>query len=194
MNKFLAVGLGTAALIVALVVGARFLAPPGSGGVGGVPSTTPSATAAPTATPAPTTTPAPTPTPIGGTVEFQLDGVPVTTVVTAIADGSSVSGTAVSTSAFGTHTVRLECAARQGDRWAFAGTTEQTTVPDERVGDWSAIVVKDGTPQQIGIVFSIQKAEGDFCYARWASMAMADMDVSNPVESGELEPPPDLAP
>ena len=116
----------------------------------------------------------------------------MTTVVNAVADGTKVTGTAVTTSSVGTHSVRLECAARQGDRWAFVGTVEQSTFPDEGTGAWSAVVIEDGPPQKIGIVFGIEKAVGDDCYAKWRDISMADMGVSNPVESGEMVPPPDL--
>jgi hypothetical protein len=53
MNKFVPVGLGAAAVVVALVVGARLLGPPASSGVGGAPSAEPSATAEPSPTAAP---------------------------------------------------------------------------------------------------------------------------------------------
>ncbi len=52
MNKFLAIGLGTAAVVVALVVGTQVLGPPTSGGVGG-PSATPSPTPSATTVPSP---------------------------------------------------------------------------------------------------------------------------------------------
>ena len=178
MNKFASLGIGVAAVVVALVIGIRVLGPSTPGGVGAAPSVGPTAS--------------PTPTPLGGTVRFKSDGVAMTTVVNAVADGTNVTGTAVSTSTLGTHTVRLECAARQGDRWAFVGTTEQTTFPGEATGAWSAVVVEDGTPQKIGIVLSIDKAVGDDCYTKWRDISMADMGISNPVESGELVPPSDL--
>lgn len=133
---------------------------------------------------------------IGGTVEYLLDGAAATTEVDATADGASVSGTAVTTFVGGIHTVRLECAARDGATWALGGTTEQTTVAGERAGDWSAVVVKDGSPQQIGIWFSDSKSEGVDCDGWLAAIDLADLDPSNfrPVGSGALAPPPDLAP
>ncbi len=51
MNKFAPIGLGAAAVVVALVVGTQLLGPPPPGGVG----------AAPTASPTPTTAPSPSP-------------------------------------------------------------------------------------------------------------------------------------
>jgi hypothetical protein len=114
------------------------------------------------------------------------------TEVDAVADGAIVSGTAVTTLSSGTHTVRLECAARDGDTWALGGTTEQTTVPGERAGDWSAVIVKDGSPQQIGIWLSDDKSEGSDCDGWLASIDLAEIGLENfqPVESGALVPPP----
>jgi hypothetical protein len=133
---------------------------------------------------------------LGGAVQYQLDGAAATTEVDAHADGAVVSGTAVTTLAGGTHTVRLECAGRNGETWALAGTTVETTVAGERAGDWSAVVVRDGTPQQIGIWFSDPKSEGIDCSGWLAAIDLGTIDLSNfePVESGALVPPPDLAP
>lgn len=166
MNKFVTLGLGAAAVVVALVIGAQFLAP-AAGGVGGAP------------------------TPIGGTVEYVMDGVPTTTEVDAVADGTSVTGRAITTSARGTHTVRLECAAQDGDTWAVGGTVEETTLPGESAGLWSAVIVRDGSPQQIAIWLSVPMD----CEALPAA-EVSDLDAENfvAVTSGELVPPPDLAP
>jgi hypothetical protein len=49
MNKFVSLGLGVAAVVVALVIGIRVLGPSTPGGVGSAPSATPSPTPAPTA-------------------------------------------------------------------------------------------------------------------------------------------------
>lgn len=54
MNKLVPIGLGAAAVVVAIVIGAQLLGPPAPGGVGGAPSTAPSATPEPSASaPAP---------------------------------------------------------------------------------------------------------------------------------------------
>ena len=178
MNNMLKVALSAAAVVVVAVIGIQLLGPAAPGGVGGTPTATAS------------------PTPIGGKVDYQLDGGPVTTDVDAVADGASVSGTAVTTFVRGTHTVRLECAARGGDTWAFGGTTEQTTVPGERAGLWSAVLVREGAPQQIGIWLSDDKSEGIDCDGWLAAIDFADVGAENfyPVESGVLVPPPGLAP
>ncbi len=180
MNKLVPFGLGAAALVAVLAIGSQLLGPVAPGGVG----------AAPTAEPAAS----PSPPPIGGTVEYQMDGGAATTIVTATADGASVSGTAITTFVGGTHTVGLECATDYGDTWALAGTVEQTTVPGEQAGDWSVVLVKDGSPQQVGIVWSIEKSSGSDCDAFLRNFSGWDPSALNPVESGALVPPPDLAP
>jgi hypothetical protein len=180
MSKFVSLGLGAAAVVVALVIGVQLLGPAAPGGVGGAPSPDPSAS--------------PSPSPIGGTVQYQIDGQAATTEVTAVADGTSVSGTAVTTFSGLTHTVGLECAVDYGDTWAFAGTTEQSTVPDEVPGAWSVVFIKEGSPQQIAIVFSIGKSPGDDCDRFLGNFSGWDRSALSPAESGALVPPPDLAP
>ena len=161
----------------------------------------PPASVSPSPTQATASSPAPVATPgasgaLGGIVRYQADGAPASTEVNVVADGASVSGTAVTTFGGGTHTVRLECAAQDGDTWALGGTTEQTTVSGERAGDWSAVIVRDGSPQQIGIWLSDDKSEGSDCDGWLASIDLADIGAENfnPVESGALVPPPDPAP
>ena len=182
MNKLVPFGLGAAAVVGAFAIGTQLLGPAAPGGAGGAPSATPMAS--------------PSPTPLSDIVQYQLDGAPATTEVDVVADGASLSGTAVTTFVGGTHTVRLECAARDGDTWALGGTTEQTTVSGERAGDWSAVIVKDGSPQQIGIWLSDDKSEGSDCDGWLASIGLAEIGLENfqPVESGALVPPPDPAP
>ncbi len=127
----------------------------------------------------------------GGIVHYQLDGAAATTEVDLVADGATVSGTAVTTFRGSTHTVRLGCATRNGDTWALGGTIEQTTVSGERAGDWSAVIVKDGSPQQIGIWLSAPPSAGSDCDAFLASTDFANIGLENfnPVESGALVPP-----
>lgn len=132
----------------------------------------------------------------GGSVHYKRDGATATTEVDAVASGASVSGTAVSELGSGTHTVKLACAGRNGDWWAVAGTTEQTTVPGERAGDWSAVIVKDGSPQHIGIWLSDDKQAGSDCDAWLTSIDFSTIGLENfdQVESGSLVPPSDPAP
>jgi hypothetical protein len=128
----------------------------------------------------------------GGTVRYTLDGAPATTTIDAVADGTSLSGTAVTMVSAGTHTVRVGCAAHDGGSWILGGTVQDTTVPGEFVGAWSAVIVKDGTPQQIGIWLSGDLADASDCDAWVASIKPAEIDAENfsPVESGSLVPPP----
>jgi hypothetical protein len=182
VSKLVPIGLGAAAVIAVLFLGSQFIGSPSSS-VGG-PASQPTASATPSTTP------------IGGKVEYRSDGNPATTEVEAVADGSSVSGTAVSTSPSGTHTVQLECAVRDGDTWAFGGTVEQTTVPGERAGYWSAVMVRDGSRQHVAIWLSDDKVEGIDCAGWLGAVDMADVGLENfvAVDSGALVPPPDLAP
>jgi hypothetical protein len=180
MKPILAIA-GAAAVVVALVIGVQLLGPAAPAGVGGAPSAEP--------------TPPPSPSPIGGSVTYQMGGA-TTTEVDAVADGASVSGTAVTTSGAGTHTVRLECADRDGDTWVLAGKVEQTTVSGEKAGYWSAVLVRDGSPQLVGIWFSADPPEGSDCDGWLAASDFSTLGLGEfaPVESGALVPPPDLAP
>jgi hypothetical protein len=177
VSKLVPIGLGAAAVIAVLFLGSQFIGSPSSS-VGGAPSAEP--------------TSSPSPAPIGGTVHY---GLTDTTVVEAVADGASVSGTAVSTLGGRTHTVQLECAVRDGDTWAFGGTIEETTIPGERAGFRSAVMVRDGSPQGIAIWLSDDKVEGIDCAAWLGANDMEGLgaDLFVTVESGTLVPP-DLAP
>jgi hypothetical protein len=173
-------------------------------GCGGAASTQPAAAPSAAATQATASASAPvatvsaTPSPsgaIGGIVHYQLDGAPATTEIDAVADGASVSGTAVTTFRAGTHTVRLGCATKNGGNWVLGGTVEKSTVPGESAGPWSAVIVKDGSPQQIAIWLSADR-EASSCDAFVASLDPAKLDPAgfSPVESGVLPPPPDPVP
>jgi hypothetical protein len=175
-------------------------------GCGGAAST--QAPAAPSAAPtqatastsAPVATPSATPSPsgaFGGIVHYQIDGGPATTEIDAVVDGASVSGTAVTAFRAGTHTVRLGCAAQYGGTWVLGGTIEKSTVPGEPPGFWSAVTVKDGSPQQIAVWLSAGSPEdGGSCDAFLASFAPAELEPGAfaPVESGVLLRPPDPIP
>ena len=79
MNKFLAIGLGAAAMVVLLFVGVQLLASPG-GGTGG--QAIPSATAEPT----PTAKPSPSidaGLPVGSSVTLTTEGLPITATIPA---------------------------------------------------------------------------------------------------------------
>jgi hypothetical protein len=206
VNAYAKIAVAAAAVLLVAVVGYNLL-PRGSTSVSGqAPTASPSPTPSPT--PAPTTSPSPTPAPTvsssstrpigtyGGTVTYQSDGAPATTEVEAVADGARASGTAVSTGNGHTHSVRLECAVRKGDTWAVVGRVEHTTVPGESVGFWSAVIVRDGSPQQIAIWLSADAPAGTDCAGFLALHDFAELGPENfsPVVAGRLAPPPDRAP
>jgi hypothetical protein len=128
---------------------------------------------------------------LGGSVTYQVDGAPATTEVDVVADGAGLSGSAVSTFATGTHTVDVECAAAADGGWMLGGKVESTTIPGETAGAWSAVIVRDGSPQQIAIWLSAGPEAGDTCDAFLASIDPATLDASafSDIDSGELIPP-----
>jgi hypothetical protein len=127
----------------------------------------------------------------GGAVQFKYDGQPTTTTVDAAADGTSVSGTAVTQIGNSTHTVQLGCAAQVDDMWAVAGKTEKSDVEGGRVGDWSAVIVKPGSPAKIGIWVSDPPSTAADCNAWLKGIDFAALDdgLFDAVESGTLTPP-----
>ena len=136
----------------------------------------------------------PTPPPsgeFGGTVTYQSQGAPATTEVNGVADEAKVSGTAVTTFGEPTHSVQLECSVRDGETWAVGGKTAQTTVAGEKAGDWSAVIVREGTPQQILIWLSADPSDASDCAAWLSAIDPATIDSENfvSVESGTLVPP-----
>lgn len=149
-------------------------------------------TDAPSAEPTPSAaSTAPTSATLGGVVEFQFDGSSATTEVDAVADDAGISGSAVTTSGADTHAVKLECAHRDGDTWAFGGTVEESTIEAGAVGSWSAVVVRDGPPQEVAIWLSGDKSDGVDCAGWLESVGLSGIGDENfePVESGELVPP-----
>jgi len=133
----------------------------------------------------------------GGVAHFTMDGKPATTTVDLVVDGTSVSGTAVTEIGDatdlgkGTHTVRLGCSAQEGDWWAVGGKTDMTTVHGEKPGDWSAVIVRDGSPQLIGIWLGDNPSNASDCEAWLAAIDFADIGLEhfNTVESGTLVHP-----
>jgi hypothetical protein len=127
----------------------------------------------------------------GGAVQFKYDGQPSTTTVDAVADGTSLSGTAVTQIGKGTHTVQLGCAAHSGDMWAVAGKTEKSDVEGGRAGDWSAVIVKAGSPAKIGIWVSDPPSTASDCKAWLKGIDFGTLDdgLFDAVESGTLTAP-----
>ena len=127
----------------------------------------------------------------GGTVQFKLDGKAATTTVDGVADGATLSGTAVTQIGGGTHNVKLECASKNGDTWALGGKIESTTVSGESAGSWSAVMVMDGSPQKVGIWLSDEASTASDCKTWLTAIDFSSMDASNfnAVGSGSLTPP-----
>ena len=132
----------------------------------------------------------------GGTVQFQMEGQATTTKVDAIADGATVSGSAVTQIGSGTHSVKVDCATKVGDMWALGGKADATTVHGGKVGDWSAVIVKDASPQLIGIWVSEDAANAPDCAAwlKGIDIATFDQTLLRPVQSGTLVAPKIAAP
>jgi hypothetical protein len=74
MKKFVSLGLGAAAVVAALVIGAQVLGPPAPGDFGGAPSASPSLTPAPSATLQPSPSPMAAP-PLTQSFTSQLHGI-----------------------------------------------------------------------------------------------------------------------
>jgi hypothetical protein len=160
------------------------------GCAGSTPSAAPAASA-PAAAASPSASGA-----FGGAVQFKYHGQPSTTTVDAVADGTTVSGTAVTQIGQGTHTVQLGCAAQAGDTWAVAGKTEKSNVEGGRAGDWSAVIMKLGSPAKIGIWVSEDASTASDCDAWLKVVDLPTLDLAGfeTVESGTLTPPAGLVP
>jgi len=195
MSNLAKVALAAAAVIAVLFGASRLL--PSTSGPGGLPPTpSPIATPTPTSVPTPEQSESLAPGAFGGTVEYKHDGLPATTEVDGLATGRTLSGTAISTMYQGIHKVRLACASQNGTTWVLGGTVEETTVSGESVGAWSAVIVKEGSPQQIAIWLSDDPSTASDCDS-WLGVidfSTVDADQFSPVESGALVPPPGLAP
>src|SRR4029078_2136569 len=132
----------------------------------------------------------------GGAVQFKYHGQPSTTTVDAVANGTNVSGTAVTQIGTGTHTVQGGCAAQSGDMWAVGGKTEKSTVEGGRAGDWSAVIMKLGSPAKIGIWVSEDASTASDCDAWLKAVDLPTLDLTGfeTVESGTLTASAGLAP
>ena len=133
VNSYVKPLLAVAAIVVVAVAGFAVLRPSGAG-IGAPPATEP---------------PTLSPSTFGGTVDYRVNGARSTTEVEAVANGTTVTGTAVTTFPNGTHTVRVGWFTRDGDIWALGGTVEKSTIPGEPPGEWSAVIVSERSPQRI---------------------------------------------
>jgi len=149
MNAMIKIGAVAAVLLVAVVVGTRFL--PSDGIVGG---------------------PA-TPSPVKGQFTFDADRE-ITVNIDGLADGSIIgraagspitglSGSAVITYVGeGEFTVGLQCARQFDDQtWFLAGAVEESSGTDVPVGQWVAVTVRDTSPQQVNLNGGSEVASDD---------------------------------
>jgi hypothetical protein len=144
MNAFTKIGAVAAVLLLAVVVGSRFL--PGDANVGG-----------------------PAGSPVVGQFTFNADRE-ITVDMDAVADGTTLdttlagnvitglSGSAVITYVGeggvgdGENTLRLQCARQFDDQtWILAGAVDESSGGGGPVGQWLAVTVRDTAPQQVNL-------------------------------------------
>jgi hypothetical protein len=144
MNAFIKIGAVAAVVLLAVVVGSRFL--PGGANVGG---------------PAATSSPAPSATlsPFGGQFTFAGD---ISVDVDATRDGSTLSGTVVGVFNGETFRITLQCLRQfDAETWILAGELTQSADPNVADGSWGSLIVRDGSPQQAGIWTEAQTTADD---------------------------------
>jgi hypothetical protein len=173
MNAFIKIGAVAAVVLLAVVMGSRFL--PGDASVGG-PATSGSANT------------------ISGQVTFLLGDQQIAVDVDASANGSALSGTAVVSHAPDRFTIGLECARMFDDTtWILGGEIEESTAEDQAVGTRSAVIVRDGAPQQVILWFEDPPPAAD-CPAFVDSITDEAIAGSTfgPVQEGEISLPASL--
>ena len=139
MKPIVTLAAGAAVVVLAVVLGSRFL--PADSGVGA-----PSQTGSPAASV--------TPRPVSGQVAFTLGDTPVTVDMDASATGSVLSGTAVVSFDTDQFTIELECSRQFDDTtWILGGTTTESTTDNSPVGTRSAVLIRDGEPQELILWF-----------------------------------------
>ena len=161
-SAFIKIGAVAAVVLLAVVVGSRFL--PGDASVG-VPTATsspaPSATLSPVAGQFTFNAPP-------GEIAVEMDGLadglilgrtvagsPVTglsgtAVITYIGEGQPTVGGGVST--IGEFKVELQCARQFDDQtWFLAGSVVESSGEGAPVGQWQAVTVRDTSPQQVNL-------------------------------------------
>ena len=159
--------------VVAVVLGGRFLSNEPT--VGG-----------PTDSP----TPSPTPAFVGGSYVFAGDA-PVS--IDALSDGSSLSGTVEGEWGGTPFGITLQCLRQFDDTtWMLAGELTQSADPARQAGDWGAVIVRDGSPQQTG-VYTEGFSSGDDCKGFVSGIpdfAVEGQDRMAPMDEGRITLPP----
>jgi hypothetical protein len=170
MKFLLPIAVAAAAIaVVAVVLSGRFL--PNDPNVG-VPTTSP------------------TPTFVGGQFVFAGDA-PVN--IDALSDGSTLSGLVEAEWGGQPFSIRLECLRQFDDQtWLFAGELTRSATSDRTAGDWGAVIVRDGSPQQAG-VYTQPQATADDCdeFAREIpDFAVDGPDMLGDMDEGSIVLPP----
>jgi hypothetical protein len=164
---------GAAVVVLAVVLGMQFL--PGDSGIAG-----------PTSSPV---TPSASPTAVGGQFTF----ADVSIDMDASSDGSTLSGTVVGSYRGDAFTIELQCLRQfDGQTWMLAGMLTESAVPDQAVGSWAAVIVRDGSPQQAGIWTEAQ-ATADDCEEFVSDIpdsAVDGQDMIGPIDEGSITLPP----
>jgi hypothetical protein len=173
MKPLIPVAVGAAAIVLAVVIGSRFL--PSDQAVGG-----------------PTDSPVPSPSPISIGGEFTVAG-DIVVAIEGRSDGTSLSGTVNGSYAGDAFTIDLKCLRQYDDQtWMLAGVLTKSAVPDNRVGSWAAVVVRDSSPQQAGI-WPSPAATADTC-AKFVSdipdNAVEGPQMIAPMDEGSITLPP----
>jgi hypothetical protein len=175
MNAFIKIGAVAAVVLLAVVVGSRFL--PGDASIG---------------VPAETSSPAPSPSPVEVRGQFVLFADhDYTLVFDALANGSTLSGTVAVSFQGGGITIGLQCA-RQFDAqtWMLAGEIEESSGEGLPVGTRIAVIVRDGSPQRASMWPANGPADdcADFV-TNIPDNAVEGQDMIGPVEGAITLPP-----
>ena len=102
--------------------------------------------------------------PIAGQVTFSLGDSQLDLDVDAVADGSSLTGTAVATNPGSMVEIGFECVGMLDDTtWLLGGSVEAANEGGVPIGDRAAVVVRDGEIQQLVLWFEESSATTTDC-------------------------------
>jgi hypothetical protein len=174
MKPIIPLAAGAAVIVLAVVLGSRFL--PADSGIG-----------VPTESSSPV--PSPSATAVGG--QFTFAGIAVD--MNASSDGSTLSGTVTGSYDEKTFSIELQCLRQfDGQTWMLAGVLTKSAVASQADGSWAAVIVRDGTPQQAGIYIQAQGTAddcGEFV-SEIPDSAVEGQDMIGDIDDGEITLPP----
>ena len=174
MKPVISLAAGAAIIVLAVVLGGRFL--PSDSGIG-----------VPTETSSPL--PSPSATAVGG--QFSFAGTSVD--MNASSDGSTLSGTVAGSYDGKTLSIDLQCLRQfDGQTWMLAGVLTKSAVPNQADGSWAAVIVRDGSPQQAGIYVQAQATAED-CeefVREIPDSAVEGFEMIAPMDEGRITLPP----